>query len=79
MDKLPFASRNTKNEVPMNFRPTTMRGKPEYRCNVYQYNFLYKEVRRCSHCCRRQYIEFHKEKHVYDIAQKDDKEFDKTF
>lgn len=76
MNDLAFIPRNTKNEVPLNWRPTKMRGKAEFRCNVYQYNLLYKEVRRCSHCCRKQYIKFHKENHVFDIAQKDDKEFD---
>ena len=78
MDEFPFTSRNTKTDVPLNWTPIKMRGKAEWRWYQYKFVFLYNEVRRCSHCCRKQYIKNHKNRHVYGIAQKDDQEFDKN-
>ena len=43
-----------------------------------KYFIFWLQVRSFFHCCRKQYIQLHKEKYVYDIAQKDDKEFDQS-
>ena len=54
--KLAFKPRNSRNEVPIGWTPTTMRGKPEWRCKDIQYLFKYNEYRRCSYVCEKKNI-----------------------
>lgn len=75
--KLPFKPRKTQTEIPLNWLPTTLRGDREYRCSHYEMCIFHGEVRRCSHCCRKQYIKNHRNRHVFKIHQADDPEFDK--
>ncbi|KAK8853992.1 hypothetical protein M9Y10_016541 [Tritrichomonas musculus] len=51
--KLAFKPRHSKNEAPLGWTPTTMRGKPEWRCKEIQFVFKYNEYRRCSYCCEK--------------------------
>lgn len=77
MEKAAFNPRKVKNDVPFGWTPTTIRGKPEWRCKDIQYNFKYKEFRRCSHCCEKKNIKHHRDRHVYEIPQALDDDFPK--
>ena len=43
-----------------------------------QYNFKYKEFRRCPHCCEKK-IKHHQNNHVYEIPQALDDNFPKKW
>lgn len=72
-----FNARKVKNDVPIGWTPTKMRGKPEWRCKEVQFNLLYNEIRRCSYCCEKRLISKHTSRHIFDIAQCDDEDFPK--
>lgn len=75
MKKIPFVPRSSKYDAPPGWTPTNIHGKNEWRCKEIQFNFKYNEYRRCSHSCEKRYIQYHKNKHVYDIPQKEDPDF----
>ena len=75
MKKIPFVPRSSKYDAPPGWTPTNIHGKNEWRCKDIQFNFKYNEYRRCSHSCEKRYIQYHKNKHVYDIPQKEDPDF----
>lgn len=75
--KQAFTPRKGKNDAPIGWTPTKLRGKPEWRCKEIQFNLKYNELRRCSYCCEKRLISRHKDKHVFTIPQCEDDEFPK--
>ena len=75
MKNLAFKPRKCKNTVPIGWTPTDIRGPAHWRCKEIQFDFLNQEYRRCSYSCEKKNIRYHKNKHIFEIPQSEDKEF----